>query len=118
MIHGIFVKGPSDLRRGKLVMYRVFDPTPCLPPGATMEFEEGKYFVVLKGKRIKTGDVIEVDEDLMKLQHNPQAMMLMLAKIRAVIRGSECLEYDDLKARILEVTRERSAIPFTIERQA
>lgn len=86
-------------------MFRVFDPTPMLPPGASLEFEEGKYHVLLGGKRIKTGDVVEVDEDLMKLQHNPEKMMLALARIRAVIRGSECLEYSDLKERILEATQ-------------
>jgi hypothetical protein len=68
------------------MMYRVFDPTPILPPDATIEFEGLKYHVVCRGRRIGSGNVVEVDEDLITMKYNPDKMMILLAKIRKLIR--------------------------------
>ncbi len=65
-------------------MYRVFDPVPMIPPGAIMEFDENHYYVVKDGKRITSGDVVEVDTDLTTL--SKEKMMLSLARIRSFLR--------------------------------
>lgn len=85
-------------------MFRVFDPTPTIRNGETIEFGgDDKYYVTRNGKRIKEGDVIPVDEDLMCMKHNPEKMMLALAKIRAVVRGS-AHSLDQLD-KIMEITK-------------
>jgi hypothetical protein len=87
MIHGIFAGDDSGhFKDGRLTMYRVFDPMPLLQEGATMEFVGPKYYVVKGGERIASGNIVEVDEDLITMKYNPDKMMILLARIRKLIR--------------------------------
>lgn len=65
-------------------MLRVFHPTPLLKEGARIEFEGLTYHVMLKDKKIASGEIIEVEDDLINM--DKQDMLIKLAQVRRLIR--------------------------------